>query len=205
MRCTPRNGNCGSGTGYTRRAHEVRPRRHELAVLAAERDRRAAAAAVGPAHRSRDLVGVQARARRRPAAPRSARRSSRRRAPTPSRDPDSTAHPRRIVAPAASISAASARHTSRVVDDAGVEHVQRGDARRRAARARAAAPDRSSRCARRSPRSAARARRAGAGRRRRRATTTLPHTAWSMPCSRQYSTIETRPAVQSRALSEPGW
>ena len=37
------------------------------------------------------------------------------------------------------------------------------------------------------------------------ATTTLPHTAWSMPWSRQYCTIDVRPAVHSRAFSDPGW
>ena len=37
-----------------------------------------------------------------------------------------------------------------------------------------------------------------------RATTTLPQISWSMPCSRQYATIEMRPAVQNRALSDPG-
>ena len=36
------------------------------------------------------------------------------------------------------------------------------------------------------------------------ATTSLPQTSWRMPRSRQYSTIDTRPAAHSRAFSEPG-
>jgi hypothetical protein len=36
------------------------------------------------------------------------------------------------------------------------------------------------------------------------ATTTLPQTSCSMPCVRQNSTIDVRPATQRRALSDPG-
>ena len=87
-----------------------------------------------------------------------------------------------------------------VVDDSGVEHVQRGDPGDvRFDLAEPLGPDHLGAHAvgGAAPLQLGQPVR---GRRRRAATTTFPHTAWSMPCSRQYSTIETRPAEHSRAF-----
>ena len=101
VRCTPRNGNCGSGTGYTR--PRTRCARDGTSSRYSPRNAmtRMPSPPLGPAHGVGDLVGVEARRTSRRAAPRSARSV----VSTTSADavsaPETTAHSSRMVAPAA--------------------------------------------------------------------------------------------------------
>jgi NAD(P)-dependent dehydrogenase (short-subunit alcohol dehydrogenase family) len=115
------------GDGIHESAHQARPRRNQLPILTAERDDTDAVGTGGPAHRARDLVGMQAGAGDNPAG-----------FDRPARGLDD--EPRRALlagnhlatqtddrAGLLDLGGELATHGG-VVDDPGVEHVERGEA-----------------------------------------------------------------------------
>ena len=200
MKCTPRNGNCGSGTGIDQVPHQVLPLRPELVILAAERHDARFAALAG---QRRHAVGMQPRAGNQKVGRELAG--------------GGYGAPARALA-AHRIHARAGDHAAPRAASCATQHFADLAGNPRCLPAARAAPPRRPRAARsraspRAPASAgprarwrcrARADRAGAPTSSSStATTSLPQTSWGMPISRQNSTICRMPADRQSRLHRP--